>query len=113
MDSNLVQGIVGAVVGLNTVATFTLAFYIGFYKGDLDRWRKDVDERAIDNKSQIAMLQSHDVRQAKLDTQMAQQEKLVRLLGKRTHDLRNILTAAQLIKDVSKLSSFDEPISEG
>lgn len=113
MDANTVQGIVGAVVGLNTIATFTLAFIVGVYKGDLDRWRKDVDDRAIENKTQIGLIQNHDVRQAKLDTQMARQETLIKLLGKRTHDLRNILQSAQLVKDLSKLTSFDEPISEG
>jgi len=113
MDANLLQGIVSVVVGLNTIATFSLAFMVGVYKGDLDRWRKGVDEVSVEVKAQIGSMQEHDVRQAKLDSQMVRQEALIKLLGKRTHDLRNILQAAQLVKDFSKLASFDEPVSEG
>ena len=115
MDNGILQGLVAGVVGLNTLATFGLAFAIGCYKGNLDEWRRLTDTTLHDHKEQIATIRQQDTKQVLIDAQLTRQLDLIKLLGKRTHDLKNVLTAAMLQRGVQnvEMQGFDEPVSGG
>lgn len=111
METNSLQEMVMAVVGLNTVATFGMAFAIGAYKGNLDQWRLGVQQKIDEHTAAIAAIHQQDVRQALVDAQINRQSGLIELLGKRTHDLRNVLTTARLVTDKIPMPGFDEPVT--
>lgn len=113
MENSTTQSLLAGVIGINTIATFTLAYLIGCYKGGLDTWRKKVDEEQQAMKTEISAIHKQDVRNVTVDTQLTRQTELIKLLGKRTHDLRNVLAGLALIPKTADMSGFEEPVSGG
>jgi len=101
------------LLGVNTVSTLGLVFAVGMNWGDYKRWRAEVNEAIAENKTSIAAIHQQDIRNVTVDSQMKSQERLIALLGKRTHDLRNVLQVAKLVAPDAPMSGFDEPIAGG
>lgn len=113
MDNSTVQSFLVGVVGINTLATFSVAFFVGLSWGDLIRWRAGIDKTVADHAAEIEALRKAEAAAAVQDAQLVRQGELIKALGQRTHDLRNILTASALVPPGREMKGFDQPISGG
>lgn len=113
-DNLTVTAIFGGVLGLNTLGIFGLLFHVGEYKGKLEQWCKGTDEKIAKNETAIATIHDQDIRNVKIDAALTamgsssvQQDKVIRQLRRRTHDLRNVLQHAKLIMPGQKVAGFE------
>ena len=113
MDNNTVQSFLVGVVGVNTLATFSVAFFVGLSWGDLIRWRAEIDKTVAGHAAELEALRKTEAAAAVQDAQLTRQGELIKLLGQRTHDLRNILTASSLASKGQDLKGFDQPVTGG